>query len=65
MSVSDLPDRAAATEPPAGSAAGVVSLVFTPVGSIAYTPCRPMVIVRRRFWIRSAIAANTNGVMSR
>jgi len=65
MSVSDLRDRAAAIAPLAGSAVAVVSSVFTPVGSISYTPCRPIVIVRRRFCINSAIAANTNGVMSR
>lgn len=65
MFVSDLPDRAAAIEPPVGSAGAVVSSVFTPVGSIAYTPCRPTVITRRRFANSSAIAANTNGVMSR
>ena len=50
---------------PASCAGAGVSSVFTPVGSIAYTPCRPTVITRRRFWNSSAIAANTNGVMSR
>ena len=50
--------------PPVSAAAGVSS-VFKPVGSIAYTPCRPTVITRRRFWNSSAIAANTNGVISR
>ncbi len=61
-------ERAGAAEtvgvPSCGSVAAVSS-VFTPVGSIAYTPCRPTVITRRRFWNSSAIAANTNGVMSR
>jgi hypothetical protein len=50
---------------PLVSAAAGVSSVFKPVGSIAYTPCRPTVITRRRFWRSNAIAANTNGVMSR
>ena len=54
-----------AADPSVGSTAGVVSSVFTPVGSIAYTPCRPTVITRRRFCNSSAMAASTNGVMSR
>jgi len=65
MLVTDLRDRAAAIAPPAGSSVAVVSSVFTPVGSIVYTPCRPIVMVRRRFCTSRAIAANTNGVMSR
>ena len=66
MFVSDMPGRAvvrAEASPP--SVVAAVSSVFTPVGSIAYTPCRPTVITRRRFANSSAAAANTNGVMSR
>jgi hypothetical protein len=64
------PARAAAiadpSEPPAvpAEASAVPVSVFTP-DSIAYTPCRPTEITRRRLRTSSAIAATANGVMSR
>ena len=61
----DRGDAAATSGAPACPASAGLSSVFTPVGSIVYTPCRPTAITRRRFWISSAIAASTNGVMSR
>ena len=61
----DLIATADPSEVPAASAAGPSVSVFTPVDSIAYTPCRPTEITRRRFSTSSAIAAITNGVMSR
>jgi hypothetical protein len=61
-----MPERAVGcVEPPPAPVVAAVSSVFTPVGSIAYTPCRPTVITRRRFANSSAAAANTNGVISR
>lgn len=52
------------------ASAAVVSVAVAPASvfspdSIVYTPCRPTVITRRRLSTSSAIAASTNGVMSR
>ena len=61
--MADPPEGAPAPAPVSAAAASVS--VFTPADSIAYTPWRPTVMTRRRFSTSRAIAAITNGVMSR